>query len=92
MENISGYLELSTPLQAHYKQFAETGKAIAGDPSDNIKAGKIIKTENTEGIPTLDGESMAILTQEYESCRAKLLKFNAKPHEKAAPVRNNELT
>lgn len=88
--NISCYLEIKTPLQACYKKFSETGKPIAGDPSDNIKVGKIIKTEKAEGIPLLDGEGMAILMREYESCRAKLLKYSV-PLEKAVHDGSNEL-
>lgn len=53
LSEITDWLELKVKLTKGYKVFNNTGKAGFGDPSKNIKAGFLYKTEtnSTSGIP-----------------------------------------
>ncbi len=44
LSNLSEFLELKSCLKDSYKIYNETGKAGYGDPSSNIKQGKILKS------------------------------------------------
>ncbi len=43
LESMSRWLELAEPLSPNYKTFKFTGEADYGDPSSNIKTGKIVR-------------------------------------------------
>ncbi len=43
---LSNWIQLSTPLKNQYQLFSQTGRAGAGDSSQAIKAGEIIKSAN----------------------------------------------
>ncbi|MCE0493271.1 sulfotransferase [Vibrio salinus] len=44
LRSLSNFLCLSEPLTEHYKIYNDTGKGGVGDPSSNIKSGKILKS------------------------------------------------
>ena len=50
LSDLSEWLGLKIVLDSKYKIFKNTGKAVFGDPSDNIKSGKIIKTNDYKEI------------------------------------------
>lgn len=43
LERLSTFLDLKSPLRSDYQTFAQTGKKGAGDPSENIKSGTILR-------------------------------------------------
>lgn len=71
LKRLSRWLKLENPLRAKYTLFKDTGKPLSGDPSENIKAGRIISTpaENTSASkvtsPLLD--SYQQFTQDIQS-------------------------
>lgn len=73
LDKITQYLALDTPIQQQYKQFSETGIAGSGDPSENIKAGEIIQTENVGASPNLSRDELDLLIDEYQYCRERLM-------------------
>jgi len=73
LNEISTFLELNSPLSSHYRSFDKTGEAIYGDPSDNIKSGSIVKTENNTTVDVPD-ELLDIAQYYYERCKSLCLK------------------
>jgi len=69
---LTGWLGLDTPLVENYLMFNNTGKPGYGDPSDNIRAGKIIKTKGHSDIE-IPQEILQISEYYYEKCRASLM-------------------
>ena len=47
---LSDWLQLPTKLSSEYKTFSNTGKPGFGDPSENIKQGKIVKNRESSNI------------------------------------------
>ena len=76
LATLSQWLELDSPLSAHYQRFAKTGVAGAGDTSVAISSGKVISEANHYAI-TVDAELLQQATQSYEACRLLLMQ-NAK--------------
>ncbi|MEM5534931.1 hypothetical protein WNY58_00875 [Neptuniibacter pectenicola] len=68
LNGLSVFLELDSPLTSNYKSFGKTGEAIYGDPSDNIKSGTIVKTENHTKVMIPD-ELLAIAQHYYDRCQ-----------------------
>jgi len=73
LNEISTFLELDSPLSSHYKSFDKTGEAIYGDPSDNIKSGSIVKTENNTKVDVPD-ELLAVAQYYYDRCQRLCVK------------------
>lgn len=48
LEALSTWLELDPPLRSHYGLTPKTGIQSWGDPSDNIKAGKVLELERRD--------------------------------------------
>jgi len=47
LKKITDYLDLDTPLIAEYEQMWSTGKPGIGDPSSNIREGKVTRTKTS---------------------------------------------
>lgn len=75
LHNLSNWLMLKQPLNTEYTIFKNTGKPKFGDPSDKIKSGKIIKTEEHKDI-VLPQEILQQGQIYYEKCK-KILSSNA---------------
>ncbi|MCQ8847219.1 sulfotransferase family protein [Alteromonas stellipolaris] len=50
LSKLSNFLRLQNPLTVEYGSFNLTGKKKSGDTSENIKAGKIVKTKANDNI------------------------------------------
>ena len=76
LEQLTNYLGLTTHLREKYDIFEDTGQAGKGDPSENIKNGKITKTEHNERN-FVSAKEMSELTNLYIETRT-LLTENSK--------------
>lgn len=72
LNDVSEWLMLDKKLDQNYSTFESTGKKNgAGDPSENISAGTIIKTESKQvDIPE---EIIKITYKHYEECKQYIL-------------------
>jgi len=75
LDNLSTWLELKQPLNTEYTIFKNTGKPKFGDPSDKIKSGRIIKTNEHNEI-LIPKEILEQGQIHYERCK-KILSSNA---------------
>lgn len=69
---LSNQLELSSPLQKEYDTFSLTGKLGAGDPSDHIKSGTIIKNRETHAEIVLSRHTKDITNKAYNQALKEL--------------------
>jgi hypothetical protein len=69
---LTDWLQLPTKLSSEYKTFSHTGKPGFGDPSDNIKQGKIIKNRETADV-TIPEELLKKANEEYLKCRETMI-------------------
>jgi hypothetical protein len=69
---LTGWLGLDTPLVENYLMFNNTGKPGYGDPSDKIRAGKILKTKGHSDIK-IPQKIIQRSEYYYEKCRASLM-------------------
>lgn len=67
LDSLSHFLGLDTPLSEHYSVYTDTGKGGIGDPSHNIKAGKILKSTpvNKRGRELMEQLDMGKITKAY---------------------------
>jgi len=72
LAELSTWLGLEQALTPNYSIFNRTGATGAGDPSTNIKEGKIIKTSKHENIE-LDQALLSEATTVYNACKDYLL-------------------
>lgn len=73
---LTKWLNLDAPLQSEYKRFSNTGKPHHGDPSENIMAGRIMKTDRPKGQRadlTLPRDLIETSLAAYEGCTAELI-------------------
>ncbi len=70
---MSDWLQLKTPLSSEYKTFSKTGEPGFGDPSDNIKQGKIIKNRKSANI-IIPEQIVKTISDAYGKCREVLMK------------------
>ena len=71
LHRLTQWLGLTMPLQPEYSIFTDTGRPVKGDPSDNIKSGKVLKTAGPQGVevpPALLEEAHAA----HEACKRQL--------------------
>lgn len=71
LESLTRWLCLDKPLDNSYLQFNGTGEIGYGDPSDNIRTGKITKTMGYPDIH-VSQEILQRATISYEKCKAAL--------------------
>jgi hypothetical protein len=69
LPKLSSWLELGQELSQHYDTFNRTGAVGAGDPSKNIKEGKIIQTTKHDSIE-LDASLLREANKVYNDCIA----------------------
>ena len=70
---LTDWLQLKTPLSSEYKTFSKTGEPGFGDPSENIKQGKIIKNRKQPNVVIPD-EILKSAQEEYNRCRETIMK------------------
>ncbi len=75
LQHLASWLQLDSPLSERYQRFAKTGVAGAGDTSDAINSGAIIKnaSEDFTGILLEDG-LLGQAEQAYQACREQLIR------------------
>jgi hypothetical protein len=75
LARLTQWLALSAPLSAEYKTFPYTGLPGHGDPSSNIKAGKVVASKDrrrdSPALPISD-EILARGNDAYDRCHAAL--------------------
>ena len=71
LDGLGAWLGLQTALSPYYKTFDRTGTPVAGDPSDNIKSGKLIKTKGAPDIE-IPPEYLNRAREAYKKCIAVL--------------------
>lgn len=76
LEGLSRALSLATPLLAEYRTFPLTGARGHGDPSPNIKAGRVVASEqerHRDWVPTaIPDDALLRATAAYHACRDAL--------------------
>ncbi len=74
LRELTSWLGLDKPLVNSYMEFNNTGKPRYGDPSENIRAGKLIKTK---GYPDIEIPFGVLQTAKssYEKCKASLMQI-----------------
>jgi hypothetical protein len=78
LSELGAWLELKTPLKTEYKLFSKTGKVKAGDSSENIKSGKILKTNQDYKHIHIPPELLQKAQQAYRICRTRLIQGSQK--------------
>ncbi len=73
LAKLGNWLSLSTPLLPEYDTFSRTGKAGAGDSSENIKAGKVIQTDEAPIAPSQPPDILKDAIEVYTRCRRALI-------------------
>lgn len=63
LKSISSYLELDEPLKETYTVNALTGKKGAGDSSNNLQAGRIVKADKKDNLKPIDSEILDSINQ-----------------------------
>jgi hypothetical protein len=69
LKALTGFFSVTRPFESHYKTHRMTGGH--GDPSENIRVGRIIRTKPHD--ITLSAYSIAQASAAYQSCRKKML-------------------
>lgn len=75
LQKLSKWLQLDEPLSKHYSIFNNTGKASYGDSSRNIKAKKVIRTDDNSDI-SIPSDILRSGEDAYEECKNILLNNN----------------
>jgi len=70
---LTDWLQLPSKLSSEYKIFSKTGKPGFGDPSDNIKQGKIIKNRETANV-IIPEKALRSANDRYVKCREAIMK------------------
>lgn len=72
LARVTTLLDLDTPLAQEYEVNAKSGSQSYGDPSENIKAGTIIKVEHDSEAPCLDLDALDEAHRTYRATCEKL--------------------
>jgi len=83
LERLTGFLELDSPLLSDYELTSKTGSQSWGDPSANIKAGKVLKLEQKGG--GIDPEVREPAENLFRSTVRSLTAVTATPSSPALP-------
>jgi hypothetical protein len=73
LDTLGGWLRLASPLAQHYRSFARTGVAGAGDSSPAIASGRIVREPVRHAQPVLDAALRRQVQKAYTDCRARLI-------------------
>lgn len=79
LNQLSEYLNLSTPLSPQYDSFNKTGMKKSGDTSENIKKGEIVKTKENNDIVIPEDELSSLESfylQSLKTLRAHSISAN----------------
>lgn len=68
LNGMSDWLELESKLDSKYDTFKLTGKPVFGDPSENIKEGKIKKITDSNSDILIDPKLLIAPNESYERC------------------------
>lgn len=81
LERLSRWLDLREPLSANYQTFKHTGAKGYGDPSANIRAGRLVKNADERHrtyVPTAIPEEIMLRGEAaYIRCRDALLQWSS---------------
>ncbi len=76
LASLTRWLELATPLSREYRTFPLTGTPGHGDPSPNIRTGRVVTDageRHRDYVPvTIPGDALARANAAYAACRAFL--------------------
>lgn len=72
LAQLQSWLKLGSPIRENYSIFEHTGKAVAGDPSKNIKTGKIIRTQSHPNV-VIEQDILEQAQQAYKQCMKTFL-------------------
>jgi hypothetical protein len=72
LQDIDSFLALGQPLQSSYRQFAHTGEAHYGDPSESIRSGNIADARAAPAGIILPETVISHLERLYRACAASL--------------------
>ena len=75
LRELTGWLGLDTPLVNGYMEFSNTGKSGYGDPSEEIRAGRLTKTKGYPDVK-IPLEAMHAAESSYAKCKAALTRHN----------------
>ena len=75
LKRISEYIGLEKPLSEEYQTFQRTGRPGAGDPSDYIKQGKIVRDREAHEEFEIPERERQLLNRAYEKCREVLMEL-----------------
>jgi hypothetical protein len=73
LADLSEWLALKSPLDSNYEVQPLTGKGNAGDHSEHLKKGKVLKATSNYSHLTLDPAQLAAATDLYQITREKLI-------------------
>jgi hypothetical protein len=79
LRELTQWLGLSTELKPHYRIFETTGRLGWGDPSDSIKAARIVKPARRHDPIELDADLLEKARQSFDRCRSTLLALCRSP-------------
>ena len=68
LTSLSTSLGLATPLCEEYSTFNATGRPGIGDPSSNIRAGRIVRNTDEQKPLEIDASLTQLVDAAYESC------------------------
>lgn len=72
LQQLTQYIQLSSPLQNEYDTFNFTGTNVLGDPGSKIKSGKIITEETNYDHITLPSDLEKKLLHKHQSSLARI--------------------
>lgn len=72
------FLGIDRAFEATYRKFEKTGHRFAGDSSENIHAGVIVKKSPDTSVLDLDNELLMSCQDAYHLCREKLIQHSWK--------------
>lgn len=68
LTELTKWLNLNSKLDSNYDIFNLTGKPVFGDPSDNIKSGKINLIQNSHDNINIDSKKLTAAMESYRKC------------------------
>jgi hypothetical protein len=79
LRELTQWLGLATELKPHYRIFETTGRLGWGDPSDRIKAARIVKSAGPPDPIELDADLLERARRTFDRCRSTLLALCRSP-------------
>jgi len=79
LRELTQWLGLATELNPHYRIFETTGRPGWGDPSESIKAARVVKSAGRRDQIQLDAHILEQATPHFDRCRNTLLALCRSP-------------